>query len=159
MDGCYFEAQQGIYDKYLNKYHEMKINAPNKGIRTVAKLYSNNYHGKQAASTISSYKVAMLKPNGVVGFFTVTENEKTPGYIACGAAITSYARNFTKLLPHNRITTVSITSTFIYADTDSLHLDLPLDKIKVVTLHPRNYCCWKNETNWDVGFFTSENLY
>lgn len=85
----------------------MKINAPNKGIRTVAKLYSNNLYGKQAASTISSYKVAMLKPNGVVGFFTVTENEKTPGYIACGAAITSYARNFT-ITAAQKITTVSI---------------------------------------------------
>lgn len=158
LDGCYFEAQQGIYDKYLNKYREMKINAPNKGIRTVAKLYSNNLYGKQAASTISSYKVAMLKPNGVVGFFTVAENEKTPGYIACGAAITSYARNFTITAAQQNYYGVDNPG-FIYADTDSLHLDLPLDKIKGVTLHPRNYCCWKNETNWDVGFFTRQKTY
>ena len=36
---------------------------------------------------------------------------------------------------------------------------LPLDKIKGVQLHPRNYCCWKNETNWDVGFFTRQKTY
>lgn len=158
LDGCYFEAQQGIYDKYLNKYREMKINAPNKGIRTVAKLYSNNLYGKQAASTISSYKVAMLKPDGVVGFFTVSENEKTPGYIACGAAITSYARNFTITAAQLNYYGIDKPG-FIYADTDSLHLDLSLDKVRGVELHPRNYCCWKNETNWDVGFFTRQKTY
>ena len=40
-----------------------------------------------------------------------------------------------------------------------MHLDLPIDKIKGVQLHPRNYCCWKNETNWDVGFFTRQKTY
>lgn len=158
LDGCYFECKKGIYDNYLNKYREMKINAPNKGIRTVAKLYSNNLYGKQAASTNSSYKVAFLKDNGVVGFYNVQANEKQPGYIACGAAITSYARRFTITAAQQNYYGTDEPG-FIYADTDSMHMDIPLDKVKGVELHPRNYCCWKNESSWDVGFFTRQKTY
>lgn len=158
LDGCYFCAEKGIYDKYLNKYREMKINAPNKGIRTVAKLYSNNLYGKQAASIISSYKVAFLKPDGVVGFFTVHEEEKTPGFIACGAAITSYARRFTITAAQQNYYGQDEPG-FIYADTDSMHMDIPVTQVKGVTLHPRNYCCWKHESDWDIGFFTRQKTY
>ena len=158
LDGCYFRAEKGIYDKYLNKYREMKINAPNKGIRTVAKLYSNNLYGKQAASPISSYKVAFLKADGVVGFFTVHEEEKTPGFIACGAAITSYARRFTITAAQQNYYGQDEAG-FIYADTDSMHMDIPVTQVKGVTLHPRNYCCWKHESTWDVGFFTRQKTY
>lgn len=54
-------------------------------------IYTENY----ASNDDSSFKVAYLKENGNIGFITSTEHEKKAGHIASGAAITSYARNFT----------------------------------------------------------------
>lgn len=55
----------------------------------------NNLYGKLAASDDSSFKIAYIKDNGSLGFKPIKENKKQPGYIPCGSAITSYARNFT----------------------------------------------------------------
>lgn len=55
----------------------------------------NNLYGKLAASDDSSFKIAYIKDNGSIGFKPIKENKKQPGYIPCGSAITSYARNFT----------------------------------------------------------------
>ena len=94
LDGCWFFSEIGIFDEYIDKYAEMKKTS--KGARrTLAKLFLNNLYGKEAASTDSSFKIAYVKEDGVIGFFPVKENAKAPGYIPCGAAITSYSRCFT----------------------------------------------------------------
>src|SRR5699024_9009342 len=94
LDGCWFFSKIGIFDEYIDKYAEMKKTS--KGARrTLAKLFLNNLYGKEAASTDSSFKIAYVKEDGVIGFFPVKEHAKAPGYIPCGAAITSYSRCFT----------------------------------------------------------------
>lgn len=94
LDGCYFDTEKGMFDKYLNKYREIKENSTG-GIRFLAKLFSNNLYGKMAASPDSSFKVGYEKENGALGFTSCFAEEKKPGYIPIGAAITSYARCYT----------------------------------------------------------------
>ena len=94
LDGCYFKSSKGIFDFYINKYKEMKINSTG-ARRELAKLFLNNLYGKMASSDDSSFKVAFLKEDGSIGFKTVEEHKKKVGYIPIGSAITSYARNFT----------------------------------------------------------------
>ena len=159
LDGCYFWAERGIFDNYIDKYKIMKMNAETPGRRTIAKLYLNNLYGKMAASTISNFKVAFLNPEkDCLSFYSVEENEKTPGYIPVGSAITSYARNFTIRAAQANYYGPDKHG-FIYADTDSLHIDMPIDKIKGVTIHPTEFCCWKHEACWDVGLFTRQKTY
>lgn len=94
LDGCYFYSMVGIFDEYINKY--AKIKKESKGaLRELAKLFLNNLYGKMASSTDSSFKIAYVKDDKSIGFMQVVENEKKPGYIAIGSAITSYSRNFT----------------------------------------------------------------
>ena len=87
----------------------------------------------------------------------VEENEKRPGYIPCGSAITSYARNFTirsaqtNYHPGER--------GFIYADTDSIHCDLEPDDIKGIRVHDKDFCCWKLESCWDKAVFARQKTY
>jgi hypothetical protein len=64
-------------------------------MRTLAKLFLNNLYGKMASSTNSSFKVAVTKEDGSIGYLNAVEHDKKPGYIPIGSAITSYARNFT----------------------------------------------------------------
>lgn len=157
LDGCYFHSEIGIFDDYINKYRDLKIKS--KGAkREEAKLFLNNLYGKMASSPCSNFKVAYVKEDTSLGFYTVVANEKQPGYIPVGAAITSYARCFTiraaqanYLGPDN--------PGFVYADTDSIHCTLNPEEIRGITVHPKNFCCWKLESCWDAGFFVRQKTY
>ena len=157
LDGCWFYAQAGIFDDYIEKYKKIKLESKG-ALRELAKLFLNNLYGKMASSTDSSFKVATLDDNGVLTFRTVFENDKTPGYIAVGSAITSYARNFTIRAAQKNFYGADKRG-FVYADTDSIHCDLPADQIKGITVHDRNFCCWKLESSWDRGWFIRQKTY
>ncbi len=157
LDGYYFETKIGIFDNYIEKYKTIKQN--NKGaIRELAKLFLNNLYGKMASSTDSSFKVAYIKDDKTLGFYDVTGKDKQPGYIAVGSAITSYARNFTIRAAQANYYGVDNPG-FIYADTDSIHCNLPAEKIRGIKVHPKNFCCWDLESTWDVGFFIRQKTY
>ena len=147
-----FRAVIGIFDAYLNKYRELKLNARNKVDRTLAKLYMNNLYGKMATSTDSSYKVPYLE-NGVLKFDEITEFEKQAGYIAIGSAITAYAREFT-------ISSAQANYyNFCYADTDSIHCIGQPENAKGVKMHDKNFNCWKCENIWYHGWFVRAKSY
>lgn len=157
LDGCWFYAQAGIFDEYINKYKQIKMTSKG-ALRELAKLFLNNLYGKMASTTDSSFKYAFIKDDGVVGYYPITANDKTPGYIPIGSAITSYARNFTIRAAQKNYYGKDKRG-FIYADTDSIHCDLAPEEIKGITVHDTNFCCWKLESNWDVGFFTRQKTY
>ena len=116
-----FLVEVGIFDEYINKY--AKIKKESKGaLRELAKLFLNNLYGK-LGSTDSSFKIAYVKEDKSIGFMQVVENEKKPGYIAIGSAITSYSRNFT-IRDAQKNYYGENKRGFIYADTDSIHCDL-----------------------------------
>ena len=157
LDGCWFYSDIGIFDNYINHYAEIKMNS--KGAkRTEAKLFLNNLYGKLASSSNSSFKVAYVKDDDSIGFYIVPANNKKVGHIATGSAITSYARNFTITAAQKNYYGVDKAG-FIYADTDSIHCDLPADKIKGITVDPVKFCCWKLESSWDTAIFTRQKTY
>ena len=124
----------------------------------MAKLFLNNLYGKMASNTDSSFKIAYIKDDKTVGFRLVEEHDKKPGYIPVGSAITSYARNFTIRAAQKNYHGVDKPG-FIYADTDSIHCDLKPEQIEGITVHDKNFCCWKLESCWDVAFFTRQKTY
>lgn len=157
LDGCWFYSAIGIFDAYIDKYKKIKLE--NKGaLRTLAKLFLNNLYGKMASSTDSSFKIAYVKDDNSIGFMNVPENNKSAGYIAIGSAITSYARNFTI-----RSAQMNYYGTdkrgFIYADTDSIHCDLQPDELRGIKVHDKDFCCWKLEASWDIGWFVRQKTY
>ena len=157
LDGCWFFAQVGIFDSYINKYKKIKLESKG-AIRELAKLFLNNLYGKMATSTNSSFKYAYIRDDQSIGFVQVTEFEKKPGYIPIGSAITSYARNFTIRAAQKNYYGVDKPG-FIYADTDSIHCDLSPEQLRGITVHDKNFCCWKLEASWDVAYFTRQKTY
>lgn len=151
LDGCYFYREKGIFDEYINMYKGLK--ATSKGARReLAKLFLNNLYGKEASSTDSSYKVPYLDDEkNYVRFDYVSEHEKQPGYIPCGSYITSYSREFTISAAQSNW------DKLIYCDTDSIHVKS--GKVKGITIHPSDFCCWKHETNWDEALFVRQKTY
>ncbi len=157
LDGCYFKTSMNIFDEYIEKYKKIKLESKG-AVRELAKLFLNNLYGKLATSTNSSYKIALIGNTGGLSFKTIPQYEKKPGYIAIGAAITSYARCFTIRAAQLNYYGVNKRG-FIYADTDSIHCDLLPSEIKGITVHDKNFCCWKLESCWDFGQFTRQKTY
>lgn len=156
IDGCYFYSQVGIFDEYIDKYAEIKKTS--KGAkREQAKLFLNNLYGKMASSPDSSFKIASFE-DAILHFTQVHEEDKKPGYIAVGSAVTSYARNFTIRAAQKNFHGADKPG-FIYADTDSIHCDLPPSDIKGITVHPADFCCWKLEARWDKAIFVRQKTY
>ena len=157
LDGIWFYAEIGLFDDYINKYKSIKMTSKGPK-RETAKLFLNNLYGKMASSKDSSFKKAFLKEDGSIGFISIPEQSKKPGYIPIGSAITSYARNFTIRAaqknyhgPHRK--------GLIYADTDSIHCDIDYRDIKGIKVHESNFCCWKCESLWDFGWFVRQKTY
>ena len=157
IDGCYFWAMPGMFDDYINKYKQIKINSKG-ALRELAKLFLNNLYGKFASNTDSSFKVAYINDKGAVSFYSVVEKNKKAGYIPVGSAITSYARNFTIRAAQKNYYGKNKKG-FIYADTDSIHCTLLPDEIKGIKVHDRDFCCWKLEAQWDIGIFARQKTY
>lgn len=157
LDGCYFDSAIGIFDTYIEKYKKIKLESEG-AIRELAKLFLNNLYGKMASSTKSSFKVAYVKEDKSIGFYTVDAFDKEPGYIPVGSAITSYARNFTIRAAQKNYYGPNKPG-FIYADTDSIHCDLPPGELKGVKEHSKNFCCWKFESCWDTAIFVRQKTY
>ena len=80
-------------------------------------------------------------------------NDKKPGYIPVGAAITSYARNFTIRHAQENF------KHFIYADTDSIHCDCSSRYLKNIAVHPTAFNHWKIENEWDKAVFVRAKTY
>lgn len=157
LDGCYFFARVGIFDDYISHYAEMKKTSTG-ARRELAKLFLNNLYGKTATSKDSSFKVAFMKDDGNIGFFKVEKYDKTPGYIAVGSAITSYARDFTIRAAQKNYHGVDNPG-FIYADTDSIHCDLSADELIDIPVDAVKFCHWKLESSWDFGLYVRQKTY
>ena len=157
LDGCYFYSAVGLFDVYIDKYKKIKLESVG-ALRTLAKLFLNNLYGKLASSTDSSFKVAYTKDDNSIGFINVDENNKKAGFIAIGSAITSYARNFTIRSAQMNYYGADKRG-FIYADTDSIHCDLLPEEIKGIKVHDKDFCCWKLEASWDIGWFVRQKTY
>ena len=157
LDGCYFKQFIGIFDEYIDKYKKIKMESKG-ALRELAKLFLNNLYGKLAASRNSSFKYAYINNDGIISFSTIKEEDKEAGYIACGSAITSYARRFTITSAQKNFHGVKARG-FIYADTDSIHCDLLPNEVKGITIDDKDFCCWKIESEWDSGWFVRPKTY
>ena len=150
LDGCWFYAVKGIFDSYIDKYMDKKINAKSKSERSISKLFLNNLYGKFSVSPVNAFKVPILE-DGIVKYKIVKSYDKDVSFIPVGSAITSYARRFTIIAAQKNY------KNFIYADTDSIHIKRGI--VKGIEIHPKNLCCWKHESSWDKAIFVRQKTY
>ena len=157
LDGCYFNTEIGVFDKYIDIYKKIKLESKG-AMRTLAKLFLNNLYGKLATNDNSSFKLIYDKSDTEIGFIPVPQHDKDTVYIAAGSAVTSYARNFTIRAAQANYHGVDKRG-FIYADTDSIHCDLEPQKFVGIKVHDKNFCCWKLESQWDDAIFVRQKTY
>lgn len=156
LDGCWFFTQIGLFDEYIDKFIELKNNAADEVQRNIAKLFLNNLYGKFAMSTDSSFKYPIIDDNGV-HYGVQKENDKKPGYIPIGSAITSYAREFT--IRHAQANYREDLTGFIYADTDSCHCACGIEDLTMFEIAENKLNTWKLESTWDKAVFLRQKTY
>lgn len=156
LDGCYFESRVGIFDDYINPWRDLKMKSTG-AMRQLAKLFLNNLCGKMATNSCSSFKVVNII-DGKIDYDLVIEFEKKTGYIACGSAITSYAKNFTITNAQNNFTGKT-NPKFVYADTDSIHCMCSREELVDVRIHPTDFNAWKCESYFDEAIYVRQKTY
>lgn len=120
LDGYAFKARTGMFDNYIDKWMKIKeestING-NGAMRTLAKLMLNALYGKFGTRIDVQSKYPVFDDEGMLHFRLGPEEEREPVYIPVASFITAWAR-------YTTITAAQqVYDRFIYADTDSLHLE------------------------------------
>lgn len=152
IDYVYYKARKGIFDDYINYWYGLKQKSKG-AMRTLAKLMLNNLYGKFSTSARADYITYSSEGGKLVSTTHERVEEKRAVYIPVGAAITSWARNFT--IRHAQ----SNYDNFVYADTDSLHMLGNKRDASDIVEDPVALCAWKNETTWDSAVFSGQKRY
>ena len=153
LSGWMFKASVGMFDKYIDKWMDVKIKATrehNPGMRSLAKLALNSLYGKYASDIKAVDKIPVYK-DGEVKYIYSEPKPRKPVYIAVASFITSYARKVT-ISSAQKITddynAGKSNIQFIYADTDSLHLDSPDFLLPNIDIDPYKLGAWKYESKF-----------
>ena len=156
IEGYKFKGIMGIFDEYINKYMEMKINNNNNiAKRTIAKLMLNNLYGKFGTKEIRNQKEIIIDE----GLITLKNKEeldlyKTISRVDIAAFITSYGRYelITKAQKFYKM------GTLIYTDTDSIHIK-GYDIKNIVEIDNIELGKWKIERKFNKGIFIKCKTY
>ena len=154
VDGYQFRGCKGMFNKYINKFGDMKKTAKNPVDRLIAKLFLNSLYGKFGTQVERNVIYVDFDENGIEVKKETPETYTTPMYYTPMASfITSYARCIT-------ITGANMNyNNYCYADTDSLHLLGSVEDIKGLVLDDKELGAWKVESIWDKAKFLGLKKY
>ena len=167
LSGWKFKATRGLFDKYIDKWSDAKINAKkegNHGMYLISKLFLNSLYGKFGTGNSVCSKVPFYdEDTGKVCFEFGEEKDKDGVYIPMASFITSYARLKTissaQKIQDDYLAGKSDIQ-FIYADTDSLHCLSPNHKIpECLDVDATRLGAWKYESKFNKAKFLRQKCY
>jgi hypothetical protein len=148
-DGYKFKGCVGVFKDYIDYW--MKIKETTTGApRAMAKLMLNSLYGKFATNPKQDMKEPYLE-NGIVKYRKLEQDPRDPIYTAMGVFITSYSRELTIR------TAQSVFPRFIYADTDSIHLEGT--EPPEIDIHATKLGAWKYEGTFTRARFIRAKSY
>jgi hypothetical protein len=150
VNGWKFKACEGLFKDYIDFWMNIKENSEG-AIRLLAKLMLNSLYGKFATNPDVTGKYPILE-DGHVRYIDKEEEFRDPVYTAMGLFITSYARELTIR------TAQSVYDRFIYADTDSIHLE-GADVPSNIEVHKSKLGAWKYEGTFTRARFVRAKTY
>jgi hypothetical protein len=153
-DGWKFKASKKLFVEYIDKWTAVKIQSKidgNKAMYLLAKLMLNALYGKFASNPEVRSKIPYYD-NGMVKYMQGEKGEKDCIYIPVGTFVTAYARERTIRSAQ------TVYDRFIYADTDSLHLE-GLEIPKDLEIDDTALGKWKHESSFVRARFIRQKSY
>lgn len=157
LRGIKFQCSNKIFKEYIDHYRSMKEN--NTGAkRQIAKLFLNSLYGKFGAKRYYRDSYFKLNEDGFEERVLLDKYENkgagVNSYPAMASFITAYARQITIE------SAIANYETFVYADTDSLHLattdQLEVEQLKI---DDKKFGYWKLEKQFDDSLFLDLKCY
>ena len=166
IEGWKFKSIGGLFDDYINKWTQRKIQAGkegNKGQRQLAKLMLNSLYGKFATSLDVQEKIPYIGDDMILHYRLSEKTTKDGLYLPIACFITAYARNKT-IRTSQAITDYSIKKygedKYIYSDTDSISTTLSIDEVKqFCEIDDYELGKWAHENTFDNGKFIRQKTY
>lgn len=155
IEGYKFRGGRGMFRKYIDKWMGIKVQAvkdKNKGLKEVAKVALNSLYGKFGKNPHMSNRIAELAPDGSTHYQMITTPDVPPVYIPMACFITAYARNYTIRAAQSCI------DRFMYADTDSLHLE-GLELPEGLEIDDTKLGAWKKELEFSRAKYLRAKCY
>ena len=165
LDMAIFNTEKGLFDPYIDKFKEMKIQAvkdKNKARKTIAKTFLNGLYGKFGTDPENIFVIAKQNTAGEVIYKNVIGTNKAPVYVPIAAATTGYARRFTVSAA------IQNEQYFAYGDTDSIHLIMPknwtseqIDNFipEGIKIHDSDLLAWKLESENTNSLYLRQKTY
>lgn len=156
IDGYKFKGKIGLFTKYIDKWSKIKIDSKkshNRSMYTLAKLMLNALYGKFALNPVVRSKQPVFEENEIK--YKLGQEKIRDGiYLPVGTFITAYAR-------YKTITTAQrLYKYFIYADTDSLHLNCTPEQIPDdIEISDTILGYWKLESVYRKARFIRQKTY
>ena len=172
MSGWKFKATKGLFKEYIDKWSSAKIKAKkegNHGLYLIAKLFLNSLYGKFGSSTKIKEKIPYIDPvDNIVHYKDTEVKEKDGIYIAIASFITSYARLKT-ISSAQKVQDAYYSglskAEFVYADTDSLHINLNGEDIEEflngsgLEIDSTKLGAWDHEMTFSKGKYLRQKCY
>lgn len=166
ISGWKFKATKGLFKDYIDKWSGAKIQSKkdgNHGLYLISKLMLNSLYGKFGSDTKTRSKIPYLGDDDIIHYKKGEIEEKDGVYVAMASFITSYARRKT-ILSAQKITDDYNSGRsdiqFIYADTDSLHLLSPGQKLPgCLDIDATRLGAWKYESKFNKAKFLRQKCY
>jgi hypothetical protein len=154
FNGWKFKSTNTLFKDYIDKWIKVKDQATidgNEGMRTLAKFMLNMLYGKFGLNPKVRSKIPTF--DGEMIHYTLGgEGERDSIYIPVASFVTSYARKTTIESGQKNF------DRFMYADTDSLHLDGE-ETPKDINIDSVKMGYWKHEGNFNKARFLRAKSY